>query len=437
MNTIILPPKKSFLYRLGKHPLLIPYKRLFLLITFINCVIFYNGLTSWNWFNTESIAIYKISRVILFNFTLAILIRQQYVINLLFKIATSVPKHWPLFIRRICAKVYHFGGLHSSSATMGTLWYFVFVWGIYKSISNHTYQINSPIVIITTLILVLLVTIVVMALPKMRAKYHNQFEITHRIGGWSVLILFWIQMLLFVQLESPSVSLWNKLDFWILVTLTISVIIPWLRLKKVDINIDSPSNHVALTSFDYGVTPFAGSSTALSRNPLLEWHSFANVPAPDKTGFRLTISRAGDWTGKFISEKPNKIWVKGIPTAGVGNVDQLFKKVIWVATGSGIGPCLPHLLLNEVPSVLIWSTRSPEKTYGEALVNEIKNVQPNAIIWNTDEHGKPDLVKLAYKAYKDFNAEAVICISNQSLTQKVVHSMEYIGIPAYGAIWDS
>ncbi|WP_299837069.1 hypothetical protein [uncultured Tenacibaculum sp.] len=437
MNTIILPPKKSFLYRLGKHPLLIPYKRLFILITLINGIVFYKGLTSWNWFNPENIAIYKISRVILFNFTLAILIRQQYVINLLFTIATSVPKHWPLFIRRVCAKVYHFGGLHSSSATMGTLWYFVFVWGIYKSLSNNVYQINNPIVIITTLILVLLVTIVIMALPKMRSKYHNQFEITHRIGGWSVLILFWVQMLLFVQLESPSIPLWNKLDFWILIILTTSVIIPWLRLKKVDINIDSPSNHVALTSFDYGVTPFAGSSTALSRNPLLEWHSFANVPAPDKTGFRLTISRAGDWTGKFISEKPNKIWVKGIPTAGVGNVDKLFKKVIWVATGSGIGPCLPHLLLNETPSVLIWSTRSPEKTYGEALVNEIKNVQPNAIIWNTDEHGKPDLVKLTYKAYKDFNAEAVICISNQSLTQKVVHSMEYIGIPAYGAIWDS
>ncbi|WP_442266289.1 hypothetical protein ACSIGC_00825 [Tenacibaculum sp. ZS6-P6] len=437
MNTIILPPKKSFLYRLGKHPLLIPYKRLFILITLINFIVFYKGLISWNWFNPESIAIYKISRVILFNFTLAILIRQQYVINLLFTIATSVPKHWPLFIRRKCAKVYHFGGLHSSSATMGTLWYFVFVWGIYKSLSNNVYQINNPIVIITTFILVLLVTIVVMALPKMRAKYHNQFEITHRIGGWSVLILFWVQMLLFVRLESPSIPLWNKLDFWILIVLTASVIIPWLRLKKVNINIDSPSNHVALTSFDYGVTPFAGSSTALSRNPLLEWHSFANVPAPDKTGFRLTISRAGDWTGKFISEKPDKIWVKGIPTAGVGNVDKLFKKVIWVATGSGIGPCLPHLLLNETPSVLIWSTRSPEKTYGEALVNEIKNVQPNAIIWNTDEHGKPDLVKLAYKAYKDFNAEAVICISNQSLTQKVVHNMEYRGIPAYGAIWDS
>jgi predicted ferric reductase len=276
-----------------------------------------------------------------------------------------------------------------------------------------------------------------MALPKMRSRYHNQFEITHRLGGWTVLILFWVQMFLFLNVQHATYSIYQNSNFWILFAITISVILPWLRLKKVDIDIVSPSNHVALTSFNYGVTPFAGSSTALSTNPLLEWHSFANVPSPGENGFRLTISRAGDWTGKFISEKPNKIWVKGIPTAGVGNIDKLFNKVVWVATGSGIGPCLPHLLLNETPSVLIWATRNPEKTYGDDLVNEIKKVQPNAIIWDTDANGKPDLVKLAYNTYNDFDAEAVICISNQKLTEKVVHNMEARGIPAYGAIWDS
>mgnify|MGYP001791287986 CR=1 FL=1 len=437
MENIILPPKKSLLYRIGKLPLFIPYQRLFILIILINSYILYKSICSWNWFQVNNIALNSLARVILLNFALAILIRQQYIVNLLFKAATSVPKSWPLFIRRVCAKVYHFGGLHSSSATMGTIWYCIFVGAIYYGVINGTHEISISILIITPLILVLLIGIVIMALPKIRTKFHNQFEITHRIGGWSVLILFWVQMFLFLGQELTTVPFWQKLDFWILILLTISVVLPWLRLKKVPIQITRPSNHVALTSFNYGVTPFAGSSTALSRNPLLEWHSFANVPSPNQDGFRLTISRAGDWTGQFISDKPEKIWVKGIPTAGVGNVDKLFNKVIWVATGSGIGPCLPHLLLNETPSVLIWSTRTPEKTYGDNLVNEIRNVQPNAIIWNTDEKGKPDLVKLAYKAYSDFNAEAIICISNQSLTQKVVHAMEARGIPAYGAIWDS
>ncbi len=47
------------------------------------------------------------------------------------------------------------------------------------------------------------------------------------------------------------------------------------------------------------------------------------------------------------------------------------------------------------------------------------------------------MVKLAYAAYKKFDAEAVICISNQKLTKEVVFGLESRGIPAYGAIWDS
>lgn len=185
------------------------------------------------------------------------------------------------------------------------------------------------------------------------------------------------------------------------------------------------------------MTPFAGSSTTVSRNPLLEWHSFANVPSPHEEGFRLTISRAGDWTGALIDDTPSHVWVKGIPTAGVGNVDQLFKRVVWIATGSGIGPTLPHLLAQEVPAHLVWSTRNARTTYGDELVDEILEVEPNALIWDTDERGRPDLSQLAYAAVKEFDAEAVIVISNQKLTRQVVFDMESRGIPAYGAIWDS
>jgi hypothetical protein len=227
------------------------------------------------------------------------------------------------------------------------------------------------------------------------------------------------------------------LQFWLLAAVTVSVALPWLRLRRVPVAISRPSDHVALARFDHGVTPFAGSSTALSRNPLLEWHSFANVPSPDEDGFRLTISRAGDWTGAFIDDRPEKVWVKGIPTAGVGNIDRLFRRVVWVATGSGIGPTLPHLLADEVPARLVWATRDPEATYGTGLVDEIRAVQPDAVIWDTDRHGKPDMVRLTHQVVTEFEAEAVICISNKKLTWQVVEGMERIGVPAYGAIWDS
>ena len=232
-------------------------------------------------------------------------------------------------------------------------------------------------------------------------------------------------------------ALLSSLGFWLLLLVTFSIALPWLRLKKVPVKIDSPSSHVALSQFDYGVTPFAGSSTTLSRSPLTEWHAFANVPAPGQEGFRLTISRAGDWTGDLIDDKPSHVWVKGIPTAGVGNIDKLFKRVVWVATGSGIGPCLPHLLSGDTPAKLVWSTRTPRLTYGDELVDELLAVQQDAVIWDTNENGRPDLVELAYKAYKEADAEAVIVISNKKLTWQVVYGMESRGIPAYGAIWDS
>jgi hypothetical protein len=280
-----------------------------------------------------------------------------------------------------------------------------------------------------------------MALPSFRARFHDSFERAHRLGGWTALILFWVQTVLFVNDGRGAETLQDALllapSFWALLAVTFSILLPWLRLRKVPVEIETPSKHVALARFHYGVTPFAGSSTAISRNPLLEWHAFANVPSPHEAGFRLTISRAGDWTGKFIDEKPSHVWVRGIPTAGVANIETLFKRVVYVATGSGIGPCLPHLLAGEVPALLVWSTRSPRKTYGDALVDEILAVQPEAIIWDTDTLGRPDLVKLAYQAHQTFDAEAVICISNKKLTWEVVYGMESRGIPAYGAIWDS
>jgi len=354
------------------------------------------------------------STMVVANLTLAALIRQQYVINLLFRLATGVPKRWPLRVRWTLGKVYHFGGLHVSAAVCATVWFLVLA-------------ATTPPRVLTWTIAALLIAMVGFALPPLRARHHNRFERTHRFGGWTVLVLFAVH----------SVAYGSSAAGWLLVVVVVSVVLPWLRLRRVPVRIERPSPHVAIVHFDYGVTPFAGSSTAVSRSPLLEWHSFANVPAPGRTGFRLTISRAGDWTGRLIDDMPSHVWVKGIPTAGVGNIDKLFTKVVWVATGSGIGPCLPHLLSGDTPARLVWSTRHPRRTYGDALVDEILNVQPDAIVWDTDSHGKPDIVALAYQACRESGAEAVICISNKKTTWHVVEELESRGIPAYGAIWDS
>ena len=367
-----------------------------------------------------------LSWLVLGNLTLAVLIRQQLVINLLFRLATAAPVRRSLRLRWTLGKVYHFGGLHVGGTLCATGWFLVLT-GVLTARGGPA----APLVTSWAIAGVLAV-VVVFALPRVRARRHDLFERSHRFGGWALLVLFTVHSVLLAGPDFPGSG-----PFWVLLLVVTSVALPWLRLRRVPVRISRPSPHVALLSFDYGVTPFAGSSTALSRNPLLEWHSFANVPAPGRTGFRLTVSRAGDWTGSLIDDLPSHLWVKGIPTAGVGNIDKLFRRVVWVATGSGIGPCLPHLLSGETPARLVWSTRHPRRTYGDELVDEILAVQPDAVVWDTDSAGKPDLVELALSAHRDFEAEAVICISNKKTTWHVVEALEARGIPAFGAIWDS
>lgn len=412
-EAVQLPPLTSAPRRLLKHPRLMHYNRLAALVLTANLLFLYG---SW------APSARTMGHAALANLALAVVVRQQYVVNLFFRLATWAPTSWPLKVRWTLGKVYHFGGLHVGGALAGSLWFLALAVVVTADGSNW------PLITVGWALIALLAVIIATALPPFRSRHHDHFEKIHRIGGWTALVLFWTHTLLSTPGPVPPA---------VLAVVTFSVALPWLRLRKVAVRLERPSPHVVLARFDHGETPFAGSSTAISRSPLKEWHSFANVPAPGEPGFRLTISRAGDWTGSFIDDLPSRVWVKGITTAGVANIETLFKKVVYVATGSGIGPCLPHLLAAEVPSRLVWATRDPRTTYGDDLVDEILAVQPHALVWDTSQHGKPDMVRLAYEAYRDFGAEAVICISNKKLTWQVVHGLERRGIPAYGAIWDS
>ncbi|MFE0646330.1 hypothetical protein ACFW2Y_32710 [Streptomyces sp. NPDC058877] len=417
-----LPDPLPLLRRVLKHPRLMHYNRLIALVLLVNLAV--AGAAAPGGIDPRTSA-----DAVLVNMALAILIRQQYVINALFRVATAAPTSWPLRLRWTLGKVYHFGGLHVGGAVCGTAWFMTLL--VQLAITDA----DPALLAVSSALAVLLGVLVVTALPPVRGRFHDVFERTHRFGGWAALALFWWHTLILVHGDGRSVL--TAPQTWLLVLVTFSVALPWLRLRKVPVSLERPSSHVALVNFDHGHTPFAGSSTAISRRPLWEWHSFANVPAPGRSGFRLTVSRAGDWTGSFIDDAPEEVWVKGITTAGVANIETLFTKVVYVATGSGIGPCLPHLLAAEVPARLVWVTRSPRETYGDALVEEILAAQPDATIWDTSVRGKPDMVRLAYQARQECGAEAVICISNKRVTWKVVHGLERLGIPAYGAIWDS
>ena len=437
---IVLPARRPLWQRLGTLPMFSHYNRLVVLVLACNMAVLVYGITVGQWWSTAGVNFPMLSALVVVNLSLAILIRQQYLINLLFWLATRAPTTWPLAVRRSLAKVYHFGGLHSGGAMAAIAWFALLFGSMIWQRLEGPGGVSLTLIGLSGGLLGLLLLVAVMAMPTLRGRFHNAFERTHRFAGWAALAMFWAMTLVSAREQDRAaaliVVLAQSASFWMLLLVTMSIALPWLRLRKVPVSLVRPSSHAVIVRLEHH-TPFAGSATAISRNPLWEWHSFANIPTPGKEGFRLIISRAGDWTGAFIEQAPTHVWIKGITTAGVAHIETLFKSVVYIATGSGIGPVLPHLLARQVPIRLIWSTRSPRATYGDSLVDEILEAQPDALIWDTDVSGKPDLLTLAYAAVQSFGAEAVICISNQRLTERVVEEMEARGIPAYGAIWDS
>lgn len=364
------------------------------------------------------------------NLAMAILVRQSLVITTLFWLATRVPVTWPLGIRRHLAKVYHYGGIHAGGACAGTAWLALLVGSLLSAPAD---QYPPALRWTATALLGCLLGMLLSALPWVRARHHDAFENVHRYVGWTTLLMTWVLALQLGARDGvPDPALLALLGM-----ITASILLPWLRLQRIALDVQRPSPHAAILTLAGARVPFPGSATAISHSPLGQWHSFANIPTTGQTDFRIIISRAGDWTGQFIDDPPRHVWIKGFPTAGVAYIEVLFRSVLYVATGSGIGPVLPHLLAGRVRMRLIWSVRSPRATYGDALVDEILTAQPDALIWDTQLAGKPDLLQLSWDAAHEMSAEAVICIANRALTDSVVNGCEARGLPAYGAIWDS
>lgn len=224
--------------------------------------------------------------------------------------------------------------------------------------------------------------------------------------------------------------------FWLLAIVTSSIALPWLNLRKVKVRRDVLSGHAVRLYFDY-TTPVVGTAVRISQRPLVEWHAFATIAKPGEKGFSLLVSNAGDWTSKQIQTGPSELWVRGVPTCGVLRIAPLFKRIVLVATGSGIGPCLPVIYAKRVPARIFWSTPHPEKNFGAEIIQAILDADQNAVIHNTKTMGRPGMVAISYRLLRESNAEAVCVISNKKLTQMIVYAMESRGIPAFGAIFDS
>ncbi|KAL1879834.1 hypothetical protein Daus18300_001672 [Diaporthe australafricana] len=423
-----------------RHKALSAYRKLFIIIFSINLIGFIIMLLKAP---SEGLPAADLATAVAANLLASVLFRQEYVVNFVFWLATRCPTSAPLWIRRHLARCYHMGGIHSGAAVTATLWWVIFAVQstIYFIRGSEKYPINGATVGLTFTILILLNVILVMAYPTIRPKFHDQFEWTHRFAGWTTLALVWAHIVVSTASLTPAdVPLGSVLlkspAIWLVTLTTLSIAMPWMRLRKVPVVVEPLSKHAVRLHFDF-CTPPPGRAVRITDNPMREWHAFATVTDPAKKGFSIVVSRAGDWTGRTIENPPTRIWTRGVPASGVLRMAPLFNKIVLVATGSGIGPCLPVIMAKKVPCRIFWSTPAPEKTFGKKIIDAIYETDPEAVIWNTREQGRPNMALEAYKLYRASDAECVCIISNGPVTSKLVYDLESRGVPAFGPIWDS
>ncbi|KAK4175358.1 hypothetical protein QBC36DRAFT_331690 [Triangularia setosa] len=367
-------------------------------------------------------------------------------------------------------------------------------------------MVKGYIYLVSYSILALLVSMLATAWPEFRRRLHNWFEGVHRFMGWTVVALFWAQVLLLTyeaSSEDLGMGLVESPNFWMLVVITGLVVYPWTRLRLRKVEAEVLSSHCVKLNFDYRDV-YYGQAVKLTDSPLRETHGFGVIPHPytpktpiteqtgssgssmvsvekerktDKQtkglshagekGYSVIVSKAGDWTSKIIANPPTHIYTRGTPQFGVMRVAGLFEPCVIVATGSGIAPCLSLFVQKpDHPVRIIWSTKSPLQTYGQEIIDLLYATDPRAIIIDTSKGGpkfkRPDLVKLAYRVWEKSQGEgpehyprlesrtnstgrekavgkceAVVIISNQKLTKKVVYGLESRGVPAFGALFDS
>lgn len=415
------------------------------------------------------------------NFCLAILARQDYIINALFDLYVLIPKSAPLALRRRVAKVYEFGGIHSGAACCATLWFLRLVILLTATFQDGPMGRNFAALALAWVGLALFVGIIVFAHPRLRSKQHDFFERTHRFAGWTANGLFWTLLVLASRAlahrdddaRATAQVLISLPSFWLLTLNTVHTLIPWFRLRKLPATAEGLSKNAVRLHLKANVKPFY--TIRLSDRPLTEWHSlcvlssapepqvltengplrpFLQIQAnstphsacfPDTNPINgstnsVIIARAGDWTSSVIASPKPYYWTRGLPTRGVLYMSLLFKRVVVVTTGSGIGPCLN--LLSMKPETrpacrVLWSTPAPVENYGDGIIGEVKECDPDALIWDTKAQGRPDMVELTWNLVMEMDAEAVFCVSNPKLTHKVVYGMESRGIPAFGPIFDS
>ncbi|KAF2305252.1 hypothetical protein P3X46_033175 [Hevea brasiliensis] len=414
------------------------YKRLFMVCLTLNIVALILSSTGHFPYGKRNAALFAIGNILALS-----LCRSEAFLRVVFGLAVKLfGRPWvPLFLKTaITSFLQSVGGIHSSCGVSSIAW---LVYALVLSLKDR--ENNPPeIIAVASTILSLLCISSLAAFPLVRHLHHNVFERTHRFTGWAALGLLWIFVVLTTSYNPNSKTYGNfwgsnfykKQGFWFTLIITTVILLPWLTVSRVPVKVSSTSNHASIIKFEGGVQ--AGLLGRISPSPLSEWHAFGIISNGEKEHMMLA-GAVGDFTKSLVSNPPNYLWVRKLHFAGLPYLINLYKKVVVVATGSGICVFLSFLLQPAAAEVcLVWVAKGIKENFGKEIMDMVGGYSKDkVIVHDTAILGRPNVAKMSVEAAKNWGAEVVIVTSNPEGSRDVVNACKASGIPAFGPIWDS
>ncbi|KAH7837437.1 hypothetical protein Vadar_013871 [Vaccinium darrowii] len=371
------------------------------------------------------------------------LCRSEAFLRIVFFLAVKVFGHsWvPLSIKNTVTSILQsLGGIHSGCGLSSLAWL------IYALILTLIDRENSSpdAIAVATAILFLLWVSCLAAFPLVRHVHHNVFERIHRLAGWSALALLWVFIILTISYDPLTKSYHYKLcsrliksqEFYFTIAITVLIILPWITMRRVKVNVFSPSKHASIVKFQGVVKP--GLLGRISPSPLSEWHAFGII-SDGKKEHMMVAGAVGDFTNSLVSNPPSHLWVRTINFAGLPYLANMYDRVLVVATGSGIAVFLSFVLQPCAANVcLLWVAKGIEQNFGKEIKDWVTgHPKEKAIIHDTEVLGRPNLPQMTVDVVKNLGVEVVIVTSNPVGSRDIVHACKAAGIPAFGPIWDS
>lgn len=414
------------------------YKRLFMVSLTLNILALILSATGHFPYGKRNPALFAIGNILALS-----LCRSEAFLRVVFWLAVKLfGRQWvPLFLKTaITSFLQSVGGIHSGCGVSSIAWL------VYAIVLSFKDRENNPteIIAVASTILSLLCVSSLAAFPLVRHLHHNVFERTHRFAGWTALGLLWIFVVLTTSYNPNSKTyvdfcgshFYKKQEFWFTLVITAIIFLPWLTVSRVPVKVSSTSSHASIIKFEGGVQ--AGLLGRISPSPLSEWHAFGIISNGEKEHMMLA-GAVGDFTKSLVSNPPNYLWIRKLHFAGLPYLINLYKKVLMVATGSGICVFLSFLLQPSSADVcLLWVAKGIEENFGKEIMDMVSGYSKDKIIvHDTAVLGRPSVAKMSVEAAKNWGAEVVIVTSNPEGSRDVVSACKASGIPAFGPIWDS